>query len=39
MSVLKTFWDEMGHFNDLKLHTFMEGTMIPVEEVPDPIFS
>lgn len=39
MSVLKTFWDEMGHYNDLKLHTFMEGTMIPVEEVPDPIFS
>lgn len=39
MSVLKTFWDEMGHYNELRLHTFMEGMLIPVEEVSDPVFS
>lgn len=39
MSVLKTFWEEMGHYGELKLHTFMEGMLIPVEEVPDPVFS
>lgn len=39
MSVLKTFWEEMGYHSELKLYTFIEGMMVSVEEVPDPIFS